>query len=675
MNHEIVERALELEQAVVEDREEAQDLCCKAIDVLHATACGTLHPGALFGAPVGGGDAPGRPLQQVEADRAEFVQVWERLGAIMRSQAVALLRPMVCELKGGPEEDREVDVDEFVLQRYHAIRTAADAHFSAILSAQRIRDAARNRQTEPEYGLGRCDPTEKHDPRLMMIKKALALMQRHRYRKYGGEVMKPCFTREGHFTQTYERVASIDEIVCGLFDSLDQTGLWEHFATQFVRNKQNIVAYLQYNKNPEFPELQQDQRLHAFENGIFNTGECVFRPFGDERIVIKYFEGDEEEEEEPEMAAAAALVADAKHSAKTCERYHRNKLFPLLAAPIPDSNSIPTPFFDSIFEAQYGPLDNRAAVLPDSDGLACDLPEVMRFINGMLGRLQHKVGSENDGDGFQVGLMLKGMPGVGKGIITKVVESFHDPINVGTLANNAENRFGLQSLYRRNVIIMNEIKANFGNYFDWGQVQQAISSDRMSIPRKNDTPVQVTWKSPWLFNTNDNIPFPYAMVRRLIVVNFPNEIPEEKRIDDLDKKVLSELPSIMVKMALAYRELKEKVKETGSVMSAAPPYFAKQRERLRKRCNSLAAFIDSDSIVQGEHMYIALDSFDAEYRNWCKAKSAHVMALEDETLCGSTLKRYRLKIVKARRRDPVTQREKRCHWIEGVGLSEDFDET
>ena len=217
--------------------------------------------------------------------------------------------------------------------------------------------------------------------------------------------------------------------------------------------------------------------------------------------------------------------------------------------PTAEWERIATPLTSYIMQCQWGcPLPTAAS--RDSyrrwlqSNAACDdldkhYRDVSALVFALLGRLFFPVNAHSTAsghspldcriDGWQAMMIFKGEARTGKSSLGQMVREYMPPQEVGSIANRAEDVFGLQSLYDKRVVMGLELRKDFT--LDTGILQQMIAGEIVSIARKNEDPINDrNWSPSMLFAMNET-PQSWddakgAMTRRLVPIEFPNKIPQ-----------------------------------------------------------------------------------------------------------------------------------------------------
>lgn len=308
---------------------------------------------------------------------------------------------------------------------------------------------------------------------------ASAVMVRERR----GDVLTPFYVGwRGHDDWSLQSVIMSalrdDDRVAGYFD--------QH------SNVQN-VANLVFSDRERFPGLPEFRGDHVFLNGIFNARANTFVPF-DEDYAASDYDG---------VAAFKSYPID----------------FDQLWL---DDDDICVDKFESLFHVQ---------------GWA---PEKIDLCKAFLGRLAFPLNTVDEWDNTP---FLFGKAGAGKTtLVNAVVGSYFAKTQIGTISNTIENKFGLQTIYDKEVVIANDIDgALIGqNGLDTGVLKNMIEGGAVSVAIKFAPAKVVTWRSPLLMTGNAIPPWPDAQgefSRRITYFDFTVEPPS---VDSTLAKALSE---------------------------------------------------------------------------------------------------------------------------------------
>lgn len=97
---------------------------------------------------------------------------------------------------------------------------------------------------------------------------------------------------------------------------------------------------------------------------------------------------------------------------------------------------------------------------------------------------------------------FKGMASSGKStIVLKVAKQFYDPIDVGTLSNNHEKKFGLSQLHDKLLFVAPEIKSDL--QIEQAEFQSIVSGEDIAIAVKHKVAFSKQWTVPGVLAGNE----------------------------------------------------------------------------------------------------------------------------------------------------------------------------
>lgn len=377
-----------------------------------------------------------------------------------------------------------------------------------------------------------------HTVILFLLKQAF----KEGFRLYRGKCYQQRFYNS-YPTHAWEPVYEVSDFLYRAVDKNIHGDIWQKLtATESVRR--SVENYLQNQINDrEFPRLEPNRHLFSFRDGIYNAANCSFYPYRDhplpsDQVSCKYFD----------------LMFDPQALSGIDDWYH-----------------IPTPQFQQILDTQELEED------------------VCRILYALMGRCLFNA---REKDSWEVLLFIKGVAGSGKSTLAKVMMAFFHPDDVGILPSNIEEKFGLQELHDKKLVVCLEVKRKF--YLNQGDLQSMISAELLSIACKNKSARKVLWTGSLFFCGNE-VPETWldasgSMVRRVVVVEFNKRV---KFVDTtLDKKLQLEMGYLLHKIARAYQWLCEKV-GTSKLWDKLPAYFQGTSKNLSSMINPCEEFLNT----------------------------------------------------------------------------------
>jgi hypothetical protein len=267
-----------------------------------------------------------------------------------------------------------------------------------------------------------------------------------------------------------------------------------------------------------------------------------------------------------------------------------------------DPLAIPTPAWDTIMDAQQwnGPTK------------FC-----FRF---MLGRTIFNIGQK---DGWQLILVLWGVPGVGKSVIIDKWRRIYDERHVGTMMSDVEQTFSDGHLMDKYIQMLPDLVKNKPN-------QPALSTHRwksyatgesVTSFRKNRDPVTKKWNANTVVATNDVPPWSdIAFMRRLFILLM--EHPVARGDSTLDKQCEAELPLFLISCVRAYDLASRLFGSYSNLLSAGflPDHVLRGTREYAKHICPLQSFILSEYVVFGEEYSITVSALNRYIQEYIKKK-------------------------------------------------------
>ena len=391
--------------------------------------------------------------------------------------------------------------------------------------------------------------------------------------RYGDSLYEKIYYKS-YFTHAWKEKLSIRKFIYEKTEFCQDYRQW-HNLTSNASNIKNATDFLENCKDPRISDLKKDRHVFAFRNGIYNCKEKTTNGYTDH-----FYE------------YGADLTKSLNLDIVACKFFDCN--FNNFDE-IDDWYSIPTPFFQSIFD--YQEFDE----------------DVSRWIYVLIGRLLFELGEL---DNWQIALFLEGVAGSGKSTITKIVKKFYETCDVGVLSNNIEKTFGLSSLKDKLLFLAPEIKGDLK--LEQSEFQLLIEGGDMQLPVKYKESHYIEWKIPGLFAGNE--PPNYtdnsgSISRRLVVAKFHKKV--NIKDPDLDLKLNKELPSILKKSACAYLSAVNKF-QGQDFWSSLPDYFRNTQRDMAQNTHSLEHYISSGKVVLGEEFYCREKNFVQAFNEHCK---------------------------------------------------------
>jgi hypothetical protein len=236
----------------------------------------------------------------------------------------------------------------------------------------------------------------------------------------------------------------------------------------------------------------------------------------------------------------------------------------------------------------------------------CDILEVL------IGRLFFDAGKY---DNWQVCPFLKGDANTGKGTIFDIITKMFPAGSVGAITATQEKSFGLEGLYKKRVVMIPDLPKDFHKLIPQSDFQSMISSECVSIARKNKTAISNnTWTIPLIgagnhlfegYNDNSG-----SISRRLVVFPFTNMI--KSRDTELKKKIIGdELVTVMLRCIAQYRRTCDRFKGQDFWKYIAPSALVEEQSVVKEQTNHLANFLaNGDSYYQVLYKHGAITTLE-----------------------------------------------------------------
>lgn len=371
---------------------------------------------------------------------------------------------------------------------------------------------------------------------------------------------------------------------------------------EFERNPNNIdnlIKFLKDYDNPKFPFIRPDKRYIGFRNGVLDTERVEF---------IK--------EEDCDGTIVVKKYLDVEYSGET-----------------------ETPLFDSILDYQ---LSERK-----------DAEEIKKFVYFCLGRL---FGIR---DKYDFTLYLMGEAGCGKSLVIDVMKQFFR--DIGAVSSTFEKTFGLAYLYKKDIIVCDDLPKDFSKVMPQTVFQSCISGGEVSIAIKGGDAKTIKWEVPLLFAGNYNPDYvdKGQISRRILTLNFSKIVRKGDVNTGLYKQIIeTELDRIALKSLKMYNE--ELADHSfKSIWSFCPEYFREKQEELKKDRNPLYKFLVEKCEYQKGNI-VPISEIREEFKEWLGG--GRVSELDNGTFY-QVNEEYNIKIVKLC---------KRCEREAGDGCCEEY---
>ena len=492
-------------------------------------------------------------------------------------------------IKDKPTEDINGDEFRVAFRLMRLIETADDAYeiiFRYVRSFERINSPTFAPMSgDMDSSLFRCktmDTTDEEDDASPYQRLLLYLLNKtytQKMKRYKGQCCKQIETSVGgHLTRAWKPVMEIKEFVYFYTQKEDKYDMWRNMTSKgsIVRD---TVTHLSMCRDIQFPEIRKNRTVWSFQNGIFVGKEWSEKEGG---YISKFY------------PYGSSEIGTLDPTVVSCKFFDQE--FPDENMNVDKWQDIATPVIHSVMEYQRF------------------TPDVMNWMYVFIGRLCFDT---NDQDAWQVIPFLKGIAGSGKStIITKVCKRFYDSEDVRTLSNNIEKKFGLWSIHDGFMFISPEVKGDLA--LEQAEFQSMVSGEDVSIARKNEKALSMTWNVPGILGGNEVPSYrdnSGSVLRRLVTWNFARQVSQPD--PQLDGKLEAEIPAILCKCVRAYLDYSRKYANKDS-WGVLPPYFKAVQSQVATVTNPLQHFLASDKLVYGPDKCIPQKLFVQIFNQHCQ---------------------------------------------------------
>ncbi len=243
-----------------------------------------------------------------------------------------------------------------------------------------------------------------------------------------------------------------------------------------------------------------------------------------------------------------------------------------------DYFDIPTPIFSSFFDFQHIPQEDQRLVLM------------------VIGRLLYPV---NQFDAWQIVPFIKGVANNGKSTLIKIIEKFFAKSDVATISSNTQTQFALAQAFDKRLWSVTEVTNDFA--MAEADFLAIVAGDTTEIRGKYEKARSVEWRVPGIMAGNQ-LPTCYKntsgnVLRRIFMIPFNQDIPRGCEKNDIDSKVVVELPAILVKCARAYGEGLARFDGANPIRKNLTPWLAAAHAELDTQLSPLVYFLEASGLV------------------------------------------------------------------------------
>lgn len=499
---------------------------------------------------------------------------------------------------------KDVNGDEFRLAfRIMRLIESADDQYEIIFRYVRSYDRINSPtcmapvETDMESSLFRCKTIEaageESEPSPFQCLLLYLLNQTYimKMRRYKGQCCKQIETSDGHLTKAWRPVMEVKEFVYFYTQKEDKYDMWRNLTSKgsIVRD---TITHLTNCRDMQFPEIKKNRNVWSFRNGIF-----VGKEWTGEKYTTRFYKYGT-----PECQSLDPTIVSCKFFDQEFCHFED----------VEDWYDIPTPHMQTVMTYQRFP------------------EEVCRWMYVFIGRLCFDT---NDLDGWQVIPFFKGIARSGKStLITKVCKKFYDSEDVRTLSNNIEKKFGLWSIHDGFMFISPEVKGDLA--LEQAEFQSMVSGEDVSIARKNDKALSMTWNVPGILAGNEVPGYrdnSGSVLRRLVTWNFGRQV--QKADPHLDEKLDEEIPAILCKCVRAYLEYAGRYSDQ-DIWNVLPKYFLNVQNQVAMLTNPLQHFLSSEKVVYGQDKFVPQKIFVQVFHQHCQENLLGKCRFNSDTAAG-----------------------------------------
>ena len=200
-------------------------------------------------------------------------------------------------------------------------------------------------------------------------------------------------------------------------------------------------------------------------------------------------------------------------------------------------------FHDHTLRAQYFPgiIDPPECLKQLFEGIGYTAPELR---NALTDVMLYCLTSHND---WEKAFLFLGPGANGKSTILKFLRGVvGDEYVAATSLTQLSSNFGLGPLIHARISLSAEDGG--GDFFNSATFKAVVTRDHVQVDIKHRDPITVELAAKFIFAMNEAPTISdtsHGMLRRLVVFRFDQAIPQEKRIADFDKILLSEAGAIV----------------------------------------------------------------------------------------------------------------------------------
>jgi hypothetical protein len=166
------------------------------------------------------------------------------------------------------------------------------------------------------------------------------------------------------------------------------------------------------------------------------------------------------------------------------------------------------------------------------------------------------------------------------------------------------------------------------------EFQSMVSGEDVSIARKNEKAMSMTWNVPGILAGNEVPSYrdnSGSVLRRLVTWNFARQVAQPD--PTLEHKLDEEIPRILCKCVRAYIEYSGKY-ASKDIWSVLPAYFKTVQAQVATLTNPLQHFLASEKLVYGPEKCMPQNAFVASYKEHCSLNTLGAPKFNEDVYAG-----------------------------------------
>jgi hypothetical protein len=409
------------------------------------------------------------------------------------------------------------------------------------------------------------------------------------YRKDGDALYEPKYNSHGEFVHAYKYVTDISDFVFQGIYPIEQNQYWFDCLTEKSNTAHTCIQQLTNFKTEWLQDLERNQFIFSFQNGLFVTTKNAFYHF--KKIPGRNWVGDLQD---GNLTAIKYhdMIFDEEGMEEDMKRYSTRTYMSIKLDPV------------------YTILTTQDFKINEIQWIFC-----------LLGRLLFPVGKL---DTWAVFPYFLGLAGTGKSTCLRLVAELLEKRDVGILCNNLQKTFALDGICDKQLYLALDIDEGF--QLDQATFQSMVCGEEVSIIRKYKQPLTMVWQTHGGFAGNklptwsDN---GGSLTRRLIIIEFLRMVT---RCDpNLFQKCIDQKDRFLKVIVSAYHDLSNKY-QTRGVKEVIPEKFKMSEKTALAELNCLLSFVVEfcalDPKTEGEKTYHeGFKEFNQAFKEYCKRSS------------------------------------------------------